>query len=81
MKTVKRNEDGQIVQVYDSNTNAWMSIENHTIYKNHVITEEEVASFFGEDDLLTILTQIANNEYPVENLRMDILIYNEIFNQ
>lgn len=53
--------------------------------KNKRITEEQVESWIGSDnlstnDLIELLTEIINGEYTIPNFRADVLEYSEEFN-
>lgn len=53
--------------------------------KNKRITEEQVESWIGSDnlstnDLIELLTEIINGEYTIPNFRADVLEYSEELN-
>lgn len=49
--------------------------------KNKAVTEEQVAAWSGSDasydDLIKLLTEIVNGEYAIEDMRAEILTFEE----
>ena len=57
----------------------YLSKRDYDLYMSHEITENETRLFFGEDNLLKELSNIANGKYPCNVLKYDIMSYNELF--
>jgi hypothetical protein len=51
------------------------------VFRSHRISQDETDAYFGDDDsdtLRDILRKVANYEYSVDELRYNILRYNEL---
>lgn len=53
--------------------------ESLSIFKKHIVSEDEIDAFLGDDSLLETLATIANGEYTREQFKFDVMSYNEIF--
>jgi hypothetical protein len=57
----------------------YLSKKDYDLYMNHYVTNKETKAFFGDDDLLKEITNIANGNYPQNILKYDIMRHNELF--
>ncbi len=80
-KTVKRDKDGKITHVKILN-GIFLSVKDEKTFREHKVTNEEVDTFFGDDDRPTLreeLRLIASGEYEANMLCLNIMSYNDLF--